>query len=419
MSIQKTFGHNVTSARSRTSWSASTTKSKSGKSTLILLSTLIAAFLSAQERPAIVINEFLASNVSTNGEIADFNDFSDWIELYNAGNVNVDLGGYFITDKPGALCKWKLPPGTVIDARSTFLIWADGYDDVPGKIYQRSYYPFDAFVTKYYHANFKLNKAGEFLGLVAPDSVLIDSVHYGRQWKDVSRGRFPDGAANWVFFGEPTPGSLNTTVGVATVEYARPPVIPFEGGFYSGSQIVAITAPSAGAEIRYTLDGSRPSSASPLYAAPITISASTVLTVRTFEPGKVPSSAVTRTFFLDIGSTLPVIAISTPPPLLWDSVTGIYERNLKSREIPIHFEFYTELRSLGFELDASLALTGQASLLSPQKSFTIGADDRFGTDMIDYQVFPQRKQNLFTTRASPKAHGGLLLGFPQWRSRRQ
>ncbi|MEK6650375.1 MAG: CotH kinase family protein, partial [Bacteroidota bacterium] len=134
-----------------------------------------------------------------------------------------------------------------------------------------------------------------------------------------------------------------------------------------------------------------------LYTSPLLRTTATVLSSRSFETNKAPSAVVTRTYFIDIGSTLPVIAISTPPPLLWDPVIGIYDHNFKSREIPIHFEFYGDDRRLGVELDASLSLTGQASLLYPQKSFTIGADDRFGEDVIEHQVFPERKLNLFSS----------------------
>ena len=349
----------------------------------------------AQQHHPVYINEFLASNVYTNPEIADFNDFSDWLELYNAGNSDVDMGGYFITDKKAIPCKWQLPPGTVIKAHGALLIWADGYNEVPGKSLQRTYYPYDPFVTRNYHANFKLDKAGEFLALVAPDSVIIDSVSYGPQTRDISRGRFPDGAPHWVWFGEPTPGTVNTTPALDTVEFASPPTMSLPGGFYTGTQTVSLNTTTPGAEIRYTLDGSRPTGASPLYTGALTVSTPTVLTARTFAPGKVPSIQSASTYFVGVGSTLPVISLSTPPAYLWDPAIGIYAHNLKSREIPIHFEFFKEDQSPAIALDASLSLTGQASLLYPQKSFTIGADDRFGTDMISYQVFPERKLDQF------------------------
>ena len=45
----------------------------------------------------IVINEFSASNAT---QIADpnYGDYSDWIELYNAGSVAQNLDGYYLTN---------------------------------------------------------------------------------------------------------------------------------------------------------------------------------------------------------------------------------------------------------------------------------------------------------------------------------
>lgn len=62
---------------------------------------------------------------------------------------------------------------------------------------------------------------------------------------------------------------------------ARPVAAP-PAGAYPASQLVTLTCPTAGAEIRYTLDGSQPTPCSPRYSAPITIAASTTLRARAF-----------------------------------------------------------------------------------------------------------------------------------------
>ena len=62
----------------------------------------------------IFINEFLASNVSIDADIIDFDDYSDWIELYNNENVEIDISGYFLTDDPDQPDKWIFPVGTTI-----------------------------------------------------------------------------------------------------------------------------------------------------------------------------------------------------------------------------------------------------------------------------------------------------------------
>ena len=43
---------------------------------------------------SICINEFMASNVTNYPEIVDFDDYSDWIELYNNGFEDINLENY-------------------------------------------------------------------------------------------------------------------------------------------------------------------------------------------------------------------------------------------------------------------------------------------------------------------------------------
>ena len=46
----------------------------------------------------ILINEYLASNVIAYPEMYDFDDYSDWIELYNPGTASYSLNGFFLTE---------------------------------------------------------------------------------------------------------------------------------------------------------------------------------------------------------------------------------------------------------------------------------------------------------------------------------
>ena len=56
---------------------------------------------------------------------------------------------------------------------------------------------------------------------------------------------------------------------------------------------VALATTTAGAEIRYTLDGSEPTEASALYAAPVPVDRSLTLKAKGFKPGAVPSRTLT------------------------------------------------------------------------------------------------------------------------------
>jgi len=156
------------------------------------------AYLVRDESPPLFINEFMALNTTTIPD--EFGEYEDWIELYNAGTFSVGLLGLYITDNFDNPDKFALPDIS-IPARGFVIIWCDE-DGSQGPL----------------HANFKLSSTnGEEIGLCrhTPQGyVFVDSVTFGPQTADISRGRFPDGGAEWRYFTSPTPGSSNYGAGV-------------------------------------------------------------------------------------------------------------------------------------------------------------------------------------------------------------
>src|SRR4030065_1180794 len=92
---------------------------------------LLLPSIKAQQNYHIYINEFLASNVSINADIVDFDDYSDWIELYNDEDFDVDIANYFITENLNNPTKYQFPAQVIIPAQGFLLLWADGYNDIP------------------------------------------------------------------------------------------------------------------------------------------------------------------------------------------------------------------------------------------------------------------------------------------------
>jgi len=122
----------------------------------------------------VVISEFMAKN--TNGILDEDGDRSDWIELFNAGDSAVNLGGWHLTDDAGDLDKWSISP-VALDPGQHLLIWASGKNrkDPDEEL----------------HTNFKLSAGGEYLALVKPDEVTVVaqfSPQFPPQVDDVSYG---------------------------------------------------------------------------------------------------------------------------------------------------------------------------------------------------------------------------------------
>ena len=133
------------------------------------------------------INEFLASNVAN---IADpqYNEYSDWIELYNAGAASVNISGWYLADQQGTVPGWRLPANTIIQPRGFLLIWADGRNTG-------------------LHTDFKLSAGGEEVVLYDDQSVMKDDIIFDAQKQDISYGRKTNGGTPWGLFTRPTPGS--------------------------------------------------------------------------------------------------------------------------------------------------------------------------------------------------------------------
>lgn len=149
----------------------------------------------------LVINEFMADNDNV---IADgTGSFEDWIEIYNNSSESILLSDYYLTDDATDPGQFQLPNES-ISAYGFKLIWAS-----------------DEGTRGDDHANFKLSKNGEEVGLYfdnGTDFEEIDYILYGGQNTNVSYGRTYDAAPTWVFFETPTPEASNGQVGVEQVE---------------------------------------------------------------------------------------------------------------------------------------------------------------------------------------------------------
>ena len=72
---------------------------------------------------SLVLSEFMASNHHT---LADGNgNFPDWIEIYNSGDLPMDLANWRLTDNPANLSLWTFP-GVTLQPRSFLVVFASG-----------------------------------------------------------------------------------------------------------------------------------------------------------------------------------------------------------------------------------------------------------------------------------------------------
>ena len=135
--------------------------------------TLLAASPAAWSQ-TVLISEFLASN--DDGLADEDGDFEDWIELYNQGEISVNLGGWYLSDDPENPTRWSFP-AIELSAGGYLVLFASGKDrrDPAANL----------------HTNFKLGSSGEYLALIRPDAATIEHEYsplYPRQRENISYG---------------------------------------------------------------------------------------------------------------------------------------------------------------------------------------------------------------------------------------
>ncbi len=154
--------------------------------------------------PPLVINEIMASNETAHPDEAG--EYDDWIEIYNAHDQPVFLGDKYLSDNPDNPTKWALP-NTSILPDEYLLIWADNDENQGNQ-----------------HANFKLKKSGETLGIYSNADLgfaALDLVTYPEQTTDVAYGRLPNGTGEFQSLDQTTPNANNDQV-IIVVEPPAP-----------------------------------------------------------------------------------------------------------------------------------------------------------------------------------------------------
>lgn len=160
--------------------------------------------LKETEDIGLYINEFMASNATT---ICDsFGSYSDWIELYNSTDTDMDISGFGISDNLSQPMKYRFPDGSTIAAKGYLVVFCSGNEGMQnGEL----------------HAPFGLRSYGEDVVIANRAGRIIDSYSFKNQETDVSMARIPDGAGEFQSNSQPSPGYPNTGAGYSAFDAAN------------------------------------------------------------------------------------------------------------------------------------------------------------------------------------------------------
>ncbi|MDA0991348.1 MAG: lamin tail domain-containing protein, partial [Verrucomicrobia bacterium] len=223
----------------------------------------------------------------------------------------------------------------------------------------------------------------------------------------------PSASAEMRYFHDPTPGTGNR---LGEADYVREVDFDHHRGFYDDPFLLTLDVNLDDFSIRYTLDGTAPTTNSLLYAAPLAINGTAVVRARGFRPGFEPSPIVTHTYlFTDdiklqptmngsvvsdpvlgpqIGDSLKglsVISISTGNDNLFGASAGIYTHSTSRGidwERPAAVELFNEDGSEEFHINCGLRIYGGYSrIASNKKSFRLLFKSLYGPSKLNFRMF--------------------------------
>lgn len=261
----------------------------------------------------LLINEVQARNVD---QYIDWSfNYGGWIELYNPTDKRIPLTGLWLSVDPNEPCQFQLTQEAgVVPAKGwkTLFFGHHKDDGVYGDTADRQ-------------IRLKLSNEGGSVILSDSQGNVLSSVTYPHPIARCSYARTSDGGTQWATTGEPTPSSSNATSHFAQQRLSAPqPNVPSQ--LFTQPFKLCVPIP-AGCTLRYTSDGSTPTSENGYVSKTGEFYVSSTLTMRfaLFAEGSLPSPVVTRSYILrDRDYYLPVLSVTTAPENLYGDSIGVY-----------------------------------------------------------------------------------------------
>ena len=345
---------------------------------------------SSKAQSELVINEIMAANVDMFVD-PSFN-FGGWIEVYNPTDQALSLRNCYISNDPENLKLHLLSPSiSYVPAHGFKTIWFDHLSQ-----YAKT------------QIGFKLDCDGGTIYISDIKGNLLFSQSYPEAISRVSYARTTDGGNDWSFTANPTPGSSNTKSSFA-VERLEEPIISHPSSFFKNNFTATVTIP-AGCTLRYTTDGSTPTltNGSRSTTGSFNISNNTVLRVRLFKNGMLPSPVVTRSYLKhNDGYTLPVISVVAKDAFLYGDSLGIFVQGVNGRpgngnsgkcnwnmdwDRPVNFEYFDANGNILLNQECDISACGGWSRAWTPHSFKLTAQKSYegGINYFPYAFFEDK-----------------------------
>ncbi len=358
----------------------------------------------------LVINEIMQSNIECTMD--DIHEFPDsWVELYNPTDEAISLKDYQISNKNKVKKAWQLPDKTVA-AKGFVIIYCDKEVKEDNRL----------------HADFRLESGEDGNLYLFKGSEVVDKLEAMAKMPapDVAYGRKTDGADEWGYQLTATPGRANCGEICNARQILGAPVFSQNGRVVVGSSTIKVElslpkdAPE-GAVIRYTTNGSEPTSSSTKYTSAINISSTKVIRAKVFCDGWLsPMSSAQSYIFHPRSMTVPIFSVQTNDKYLNDSKIGLFSNNnskedkrLHDWRRPVNIEMFTaEGEESVFNQLSETRIQGGQSRSNALKSMVFYANKRFDPahKQFQYEFFPDQKPGVKKFKSFSLRDGGNDFG---------
>lgn len=318
-----------------------------------------ASMVLAFDPDSVYISEVSAVSAPKSGE-------SDWIELVNCSSRALNLSGWSLTDDPDEPRKYVFGGLTVAAGGFTVVSCGSGSSSA---------------------APFSISNGGETLYLVNGEGAFVDVFETGMTVLGATSGRADrTQTGSRCFFASPTKGYKN---GTPLDGIVHEPVFSYNGLYSDGELGLAISCSTAGAKIRYTLDGTVPTESSALYSEPLNITRNTVVRAKAFREGLIPSPMAAHTYLVNESFTMPVVSISLPRADYDRMYTSSMSPNGGITHGPMvgcFVEYYID-GQLALSSGAGVRVSGASTSLHAQKSLGLYFRAGYGRSSLDFPLF--------------------------------
>ena len=339
----------------------------------------------------LVVNELMASNA---GEVmSPATNFDSWIELYNPGDQDVNLGGMYLSNDAENLRRWRMPSSVgSVPAKGFLVVWL-------GSDYIKSN-----------QAPFKLDCDGGTIYLSDKNGELVMSQDYPRALSRTAYARKTDGGEEWGWTAMATPGATNA-IAVFASDRLPQPVVDQGSQIFKNTLSIQVDIPD-GTTLMYTTDGSVPTASVNTVSKKsedglFTINKTTNYVFRLFQDGYLPSVPVTRSYIkTSTNYTVPIVSIVGNEKYFTDQMWGIdvvgkngitgNGRNDPANwnqdwDRPVNFSYISPTEGMLFNQDVNISVSGGWTRMIDPRSMKLKSNKIFdGQNRFDYSFFPQK-----------------------------